>query len=319
MEKDFYGLVDIGGTKILAALIDGSRNMIFRHRQPTPAIPEPERVVENITGVIGEAFSKICPSGSVLAGLGICIAGLVDYDRGIVHQSPNLGWNRPVPLRSLFGEKLALPVFIENDANAAMLGEVHYGAARGHQNAAYITISTGIGCGLYLNGKLYRGAAGFAGELGHIKAFGKNRRCKCGGTDCLEAWASGNAIACSARLLFAHQVEQGIEINTAWVFDQAEAGSPPAKNIIDRALEDISTGLANLVTLLNPTCLVIGGGVVNERPAILAQIREGVFQLATRPSVQVTTLKIEPARLGSEAGIWGMYALLRERQEDKKE
>jgi glucokinase len=302
--------VDIGGTKILLLLVDEDRNILFRERYPTPKQAEPEEMIRTINSLVSAAIvhSGYTPEG--LAGLGVCIAAMVDFEQGVIHQAPNLGWHEAVPFKHLLEQNRACPVFMENDANAAVLGEVSYGSARGHRHVVYITISTGIGGGLYLDGKVFRGSRGFAGEIGHIKPFGKGRRCGCGGMDCLECWASGEAIARNAVEMWAGNESAGGKATTAWVFEQALAGNPLAGDILAQAVEAISTGLANLVTVLNPSCLVIGGGVVNDRSYILEQIRARVYELAIAPAVKVSPVEITAAQLGREAGVWGMYALI---------
>ena len=310
MPDQVYCVFDIGGTKILLYLIDGAKRVLHKERFPTPAQCTPEQMIEFINRSAAASLARAGLPSTDLAGLGICIAALLDYEKGVVHQSPNLGWYAAVPLREMLQQSWNCPVYLDNDANAAVLGEVAYGAARGHRNAIYITISTGIGGGLYLDGKVFRGSGGFAGEVGHIKPFGQGRRCGCGGMDCLEAWASGGAIARMAKEL-CDEKEQGGTITTAWVFDQAQGGNPLARSIIEQALQNISTGLANLVTLLNPSCLVIGGGVVASREDFLEQIRARVYELAVAPAVHISTVEIKAAQLGSEAGIWGLYYLMR--------
>ncbi len=310
MLPEIYGCVDVGGTKILLLLIDSERSVIYRGKFATPLNAAPEKMAEAIYRAIETALTAAGLGKSSLVGIGVCIAGLVDYTSGEVFQAPNLGWHEPLPFRDLLQRFWPCPVYLENDANAAIMGEVAYGAARGHRDALYITISTGIGGGLYLDGKIYRGSRGFAGEIGHIKPFGQGRRCGCGGFDCLEAWASGLAISRSAGLIWEESEVDNGRISTAWVFDQAQAGNALARSIITNALNDIGTGLANLVTLLNPSCLVIGGGVAGNRTGFLDQIRENIIELAIAPAIQTTPLKVAAAELEPESGVWGMYALM---------
>ncbi|MEW5785503.1 MAG: ROK family protein [Bacillota bacterium] len=309
MSKKVYCVVDIGGTKTLLLLIDQKRQVLFRDKYATPGGVKPEQLAGAIQTSAAAALKQSGLVAAQLAGLGVCVAALVDYEHGCIYQSPNLGWYQPVDFKSILQKGLTCPVYLDNDANAAVLGEVYYGAARGHRDVVYVTISTGIGGGLYLDGKLYRGSGGFAGEIGHIKPFGQGRRCGCGGMDCLEAWAGGTAISRSASLLWDAR-ESTAAISTAWVFDQAEAGNPLAQTLISRAEFTISTGLANMVTLLNPSCLVIGGSIAANRAQFLAQIREQIYRIAIAPSVEATRVEVVAALLEPEAGVWGMYALM---------
>ncbi len=311
MNNNIYSVVDIGGTKILMLLIDSEGKVLFRGKRATPKPTPPEALVDTIKSLLSDAgkesenISDLKP-----AGLGICIAGFIEAEKGVVHQSPNLDWVEPVYFKEIIESAFSCPVIIENDANAAVLGEVYYGAAKGHNNVIYVTISTGIGGGLFLNGRLYRGSAGFAGEVGHIKAYGTGRICKCGGDDCLEIWASGSSIARSAKSLWNDNEVEGGPITTEWVFKQADQGNELAAAIINDAAVKTGRGLANLVTLLNPSCLVLGGGVIANRPDYLEIVTKQMIREAIRPSVEISIVEIVTAMLEPEAGIWGMYALL---------
>lgn len=310
MKNRVYAAADVGGTKILLLLAGPRRKLLLRRRIPTPGRPTPEAVVETITGELFRALREKELSPRALAGVGICIAALLDHETGVIYEAPNLDWHDPVPFRQMLQQRFGCPVYLENDANAAILGEVSYGAARGHREAVYVTISTGIGAGLYLDGRIYRGSGGFAGEIGHFKRFGKGRRCGCGGLDCLEAWASGKGIARSAGMLWDEDDPAVGPLDTAAVFDRAEAGDPLAGRIIEQAIEDTGIALANLVTLLNPSCIVIGGGVARHRPALIGQIREKIELYAVPPAVKVSRVEIAAAQLEPEAGAWGVYALI---------
>lgn len=312
MKKNLYCAVDIGGTKILLLLIDGKGRVVFKEKSATPEHANPDNVIKEVSGLLKKALNVtgIINESSLLTAAGITMAGFIDHQSGIVHQSPNLDWPESFPFKKAMTEELKCPVLLENDANAAVIGEAYYGAAHGHQDVIYITLSTGIGGGLFLNGQLYRGSSGFAGEIGHIKPFGEGRNCNCGGCNCLETWASGKAIAYSASLMWdSNDVESGT-ITTSWVFEQAEAGNNLALNIIEHAADTIGLGLANLVNLLNPSCLVIGGGVASNRPEFFKMVSNKIKLEAIRPSVMITPLEIVPAQLEPEAGIWGMYALM---------
>ncbi len=303
-----YCCVDIGGTKILTALLDDSGRILHRFRRNTPAGEGVEAVLETVSDSVEEAVRTAGLALKSLGAIGFCVAAFLEHPSGVVHHAPNIGWIGPVPLLQILQQRWSCPVYLENDTNAAVLGEVHFGAARGHTDVIYVTISTGIGGGLYLGGKLYRGSHGFAGEIGHSKPFGRERRCGCGGFDCLEAWASGRGIARSAERL---GLQTGKTINTAWVFGQAAQGNVLAQHIIEGAVTDIATGLANAVTLLNPTCLVLGGTVVAANPNFLALIAATIKEKTIEPAVAVTPLQIVPAQLEPEAGLWGMYALMK--------
>ncbi len=317
MNDHNYCAVDIGGSKILLLLINSRGKILFKEKIKTPTPEEPSAII----GAIGSLLSKgkkesDLKADSKLKGIGVCIAGFLDHKSGLVYQSPNLHWNEPVPFGDLLNKAFKCPVQIENDANAAVVGEVFYGAAKGHKDVIYVTISTGIGGGLFLDGRLYRGSSGFAGEIGHTKPFGKGRGCKCGGYDCLETWASGSAIARSAQILWDKNAVEDSSISTRWVFNQAKEGNTLAQKIIDQAIDNTGKGLANLVNLFNPSCIVIGGGVSQGENSYLDKVAERIRTYAIRPSVEITPIKILPAQLEPEAGVWGMYSLLIGRVEE---
>lgn len=311
--KKLYALVDLGGTKTLLVVADEKRKTLFRENIATVKPSRPAAVFEQIAMLLERASLKLgLKEGSYFEALGICVAGFVEAKNGTVHQAPNLGWQEPVALKKMLEERLKLRVMVENDTNAAVVGEVYFGAAQGHLDAIYLTISTGIGGGLFLGGKLYRGSTGFAGEIGHIKPFGKGRECKCGGKDCLEAWASGIAIARAAEnLIDVEKYGPGkIKLDTKTVFSEAKEGNSLAAAITAVAAQKTGLAISNLVNLLNPSCLVIGGGVASHQPSYLEEIKAFVYKNAIRPSVEISTLAIVPAALEPEAGIWGMHALL---------
>ena len=292
-------------------LMGAEGDLILRHRLSTPEGAAPEAVVAVIADALVRLLGERGIPDRALGGFGLCIAALLDFERGVIYEAPNLDWHEPIPFRKMLQERYRCPVYLENDCNAAILGEVTYGAARGHRNAAYVTISTGIGAGLYLDGRIYRGSGGFAGEIGHLKRFGKGRRCGCGGHDCLEAWASGKGIARSAGMLWDESDPSAGPLDTAAVFERAEGGDPLAASIIDGAVEDIGITLANLVTLLNLSCIVIGGGVARHRPALIGQLREIVSLFAVPPAVKVSRVEVVAAQLEPEAGARGIYAMMR--------
>jgi len=312
MKRDLYLVIDIGGTKILLVLFDEDGNIIGRKKLRTPEKPLPEVLVNFILDSVSEMEHELQTVFlNSIKAVGICFAGFVEFRQKIVHQAPNLGWQEPVPFADLLEKKLKCPVIIENDASAAVLGEVYYGAARGHHDVIYITLSTGIGGGLFLNGQLYRGSSGFAGEIGHTKLFGKDRICSCGGENCLETWASGSGIAKSASELWEPGDLNYEEFTTANVFAEAAAGNQPAELIVKEAIKAVGIGLSNLLNILNPSCLVIGGGIINAHPELLAELDIIIRCKAIRPVVEISSLKVLQAELGADSGIWGIYALLR--------
>lgn len=302
MARDVYAVVDVGGTKLLLIMVQPDGTVVYREKFST--LKESEEF--DLADEINRAMEEGLKAGNYsLMGAGVCMAGLLDFRTGQIFSAPNL----PVPYRYPLGEKLKekwkVPVMVENDCNAAVLGEVFFGAARGKSHVIYVTVSTGIGTGFFLQNRLYRGARGFAAEAGHTKTFG-DLTCNCGGKGCLESETSGEAIS---RKAVERLANTGIEeISTREVFQKARKGDPDAAALIEEALEKLGLGLANLVTLLDPEAVIIGGGVSAEEETIFPRIREGITAYSFNPAA--AEVEIRKAELEPEAGVWGMFQLL---------
>lgn len=229
---------------------------------------------------------------------------------------PNLpGWDR-VPLRQLIEDSLGIPTTLENDANAAVLGEHRFGAGRGVAHMIYVTVSTGIGGGLILDGRLYHGATGMAGEIGHTTVLPYGPLCGCGNRGCLEALASGSAIARRARERVAHGVPTRIadlagndpELITAkLVAEAASEGDAEARGILAEAMNYLGIGMANLVNLLNPELIVIGGGLTHIGERLFGPVRRAIDQHAF--PAQAQAVHVVRAGLGDDVGVLGAAAV----------
>ncbi|MBM3469990.1 MAG: ROK family protein [Armatimonadetes bacterium] len=308
--------VDLGGTKTLTALVDGRGEVVARVRVATPATG-PDGVIEAIVACVTELSdqSGIAPRSTL--GVGVGAPGPLDPDSGVVFEPPNLpGW-RDVPLAALMAERLGVPAFVENDANAAAMAEWWVGAGRGVDDLVYLTVSTGIGGGLILGGRLYRGASGTAGEVGHMVIARGGPECGCGRAGCLEALASGPAIAREARQALEggrpsvlSQVPR--EAITAEVVARAaEDGDPLAREIFAGAAAALGVGITNLVNLLNPAMVIVGGGVSRAGELLFAPVRRIVLAEAfERPGAVV---RVVPAALGDDVGVIGAAAVVYER------
>jgi len=345
--------VDLGGTQIRAAVLRGAE-LISRVAQPTGEDIAPERLIPRIFNVIQQALDKAQTTFEQVAGMGIATPGPLDHRTGIVYAPPNLpGWDR-VPLRAIFeqhfspaskgGDAAQLRIFVENDAHAAGLGEYLFGAGRGCSNMVYLTISTGIGGGVIVDGKIVEGANGTAGELGHMTIDRNGGRCRCGNYGCLEYLASGTAIARYANeaiaagqgaelLEFARELQQHVnelELPTnevAWVgyegspgnfeapgitahivSQAAQAGIPLARAIITNAAEAIGVGLVNVIHIFNPQVIVLGGGVTQMGTMLLEPALRIVQERTMK--VPLETVRIVLAELGGNAGLVGAGALV---------
>jgi len=307
--------VDLGGTKILTALANREGHVLAEQKIPTEAAKGQQHVVAQIVQSVEQVRKKAGVKPEQVPALALGAPGPLDSCKGIIHFAPNLAWH-DLPIRQVLERQLSIPVLLDNDANLAALGEHVYGAGRGEDNMVYITVSTGIGGGLIFGGRLYRGFADVAGEIGHMTVFPDGPLCGCGNRGCLEALASGTAIARDARELAA--CGRGAQILAAaggdaagitavTVAAAAAAGDNTAESIIARAARYLGIGIANIINLLNPSLVVLGGGVMD--------IGEPVWQ-NLRTEVQARTLeeagksaRLAAAELGGRAGVMGAIAL----------
>ncbi|HHW41036.1 MAG TPA: ROK family protein [Syntrophomonadaceae bacterium] len=310
--------VDLGGTKIYSALVGPGERILRRDVRPTEAALGQKRVIANILASL-EAVTPAGPlrEGAVMA-LGVGAPGPLDPVTGRIIFAPNLQW-RNVNLKEILQDALGLPVFLENDANLAALAEHLYGAGRGHDHIVYITVSTGVGGGLILNGDIYSGAFGGAGEIGHMVVAPGGPACSCGNRGCLEAVASGRAIKQRAMELIAAgngnkilQVAGGSpeEVDAPAVTRAAQEGDPEAKEILETAGRYLGMAIANICTLLNPSLFVVGGGVARGAGMLLLDPVEKEAHLRVLPAFR-ESLKIVPAALLGRAGVLGAAAYAR--------
>jgi len=247
-------------------------------------------------------------------GVGVGAPGPLDRKRGVVLIAPNLGW-RNLPLRDLIQERVGLTATLDNDANCATLGEWWTGAAKGAENVVGITIGTGIGGGLILNGRLYHGASDMAGEIGHTTIDSNGRRCKCGNYGCLEAYASGPAIAERAREALAADEESMLtqlvhgqleRITAQTVYEASERGDLVAREVVRETARFLGAGIANLLNTFNPDVVVIAGGVTQAGDALFEPLNAEVRKRAFRPAVEAC--RIVPGILPGTAGVVGAVA-----------
>lgn len=287
--------VDLGGTKILTGLIRETGEIVRTVERETRA----ERGVESVISAMISSIVEVKGDVPVtdISGIGIGAPGPLDSKRGLVLSPPNLpGWTR-VPLRQHIGNHFGVPAFLENDANAAALAEFKFGAGQGAQNMIYVTVSTGIGAGLILNGKLYGGAGGYAGEVGHIVVKADGPHCICGNRGCLESLSSGTAIAARAEEVF------GRPCTAKEVAELAIAGDSEATALLDEAFYYLGQGFVSLVNLFNPSKIVVGGGVSQIGDMLFDKVRQVVKQHAF--SAPGRMVEIVPARLGAQSGMIG--------------
>jgi glucokinase len=287
---------------------------------PTLAQKGPEAVFDRITRVIESTLKRAEVGPEDLRCMGVGCGGPLDSETGIVYSPPNLpGWDA-FPLKERLETRFALPVFIDNDGNAAALGEHRFGAGRGYNNIFYITVSTGIGCGMILDGNVYRGTDYSAGEFGHIVMARNGPRCKCGGRGCLEALASGTAIARRANralrrapdsLLARLRAEKKRPLTAKDVIEAVRRNDPLAERIFGDAAEYIGLGVTSAIHMLNPGIVIIGGGLSQAGPLLFDRVKRVVAERAQKHLA--AHVPIVRARLGRRVGIYGALAVALER------
>lgn len=310
--------IDLGGTKIRAVVTRADGEIIGEDVRPTDAEDGKDAVIGRLIASAQAAVEASGLAASEIVAAGVTAPGTVDFDDGVLYQPPNLpGWEDPVPLARLLTGPLGCPVFLENDANAAAYGEWQHGAGMGLRHMIYLTVSTGIGGGLILNGGLFRGADGAAGELGHMTVDVNGPEHVCGMVGCLEVMASGTAIARMAHEAvgagrspaLARLAAERRELTAAEVDDAAAAGDAAANEILNRAATYLGIGLASYINIFNPEAIVIGGGVSRIGPRLL----EPAFQLAKRRAFNLPSQRVmlTLAALEGKAEVLGVAALAR--------
>ena len=284
--------IDLGGTKIAAALADDHGKIITDVNIPTEAAKGQRTVIDNVIKAVAMLMSS---SKKKVTCLGIGVPGPILYKTGIVIEPPNLpGWKQ-VNLKKILEKRFKIPVQLDNDANCAALAEAKFGAGRKAKDFLYITVSTGIGGGVIIDRKLYRGAIGAAGEFGHMIIDPQGPLCGCGNHGCFEALASGTAIKKRAGM-------DAISVELA-----ARQGDEKALQVIRETAHYLAIGFANLVNVFNPELIVVGGGVSKMRELLFNPIREEFKKYAlTLPAKNVQIVR---AKLGDEVGVLGAIAL----------
>lgn len=318
--------VDLGGTKISAGAVSADgRRQVALHSELTHAQEGADAVVARIAamvaGVVERTVAETGVSRESFLGIGIGSPGPLDRAKGVVITTPNLGWH-DFPLRDRVVAATGLPAALDNDANCATLGEWWLGAAQGARNVVGLTIGTGIGGGLILDGALYHGSSDVAGEIGHTTIDATGRRCKCGNYGCLEAYASGPAIAERAR----EAIERGEasllsamvggdlgKLTAQHVYEASQRGDAFSRDVVHETARFIGTGIANLLNIFNPDVVVLAGGVAQAGDELFGPLRAEVHRRAFKPAVDAC--RIVAGTLGSAAGVVGAAATFLARHE----
>lgn len=315
--------VDLGGTNIVVGVlpIEGGELMALRTRK-TEAARGAKFVVDRMVQMVEEAIAEVGGANDGgkehFAGIGIGSPGPLDRRTGTIINTPNLGW-RNFPLRDLISNAVGLPAALDNDANCATYGEWWLGAGRDVDNLVGFTLGTGIGGGIVLNGRIFHGASDAAGEIGHTTIDSTGRKCKCGNYGCLEAYASGPAIALRAI----EGIETGAEsvlpdlvsgrleeITAATVYEGAVLGDAYANEVMKETAKFLGIGIANIINILNPEMIVVAGGVTRAGDHLFVPLRAEVRRRAFRSAEEVC--RIVPATLIGTAGVIGAVAMFKQ-------
>jgi glucokinase len=309
--------VDIGGTKVAVGLVDCEGKILTQGRKPMVANGTAEAGLQAVVAAIESIAAGAVPYGG-FHGIGICAPGPLDPKTGVVLNPPNLPCWRNFPLADKITEIYDLPVRVDNDANAAALAETRWGAARGFHYVFYATIGTGIGTGIVLDGLIYHGATGAAGEGGHVSIDYRGPRCKCGKLGCIEILAAGPAIGTRARSKFKDDRSRRsaildlangdvAAITSEMVGKACAAGDALAREILQETVDLLTPWLGNIVDLLDPDVLVMGGGVAAMLRPFFDDIKQRLPSWCVNP--RASEIPLLMAHYGADAGIAGGAAL----------
>ncbi|MGA6924682.1 MAG: ROK family protein [Desulfosarcina sp.] len=307
--------IDLGGTKILSTVSDARGRMRSRDHDETPSDEGRDAILRAIVQSARRALRKAGVEMADLSAVGVGAPGPSNPQTGILHVSPNLPGLRDIPITTILRERFGKPVFLINDANAAALAEYHFGAGRGSACFVYVTVSTGIGGGVLIDGRLFTGSTGGGAEIGHMTIDDKGPPCNCGNVGCWEALASGTALAKEAQRLIAkgqrtsmleHAAGDPEQVDAKVVQQAAEQGDDLAQLLVARTAHYLGTGLANLINIFNPDRIALGGGLIRMGDMLVdpatTVARQRSFQSAFA-SVRLTT-----AELGRNSGVLGAAA-----------
>ena len=311
--KPYVVGMDIGGTNTVFGIVDQDGNVVCQDSVKTKAYP----IIEDYVNAIGEKLDVLIESvggKDKINGMGVG-APNGNYYTGNIEFAPNLSWKGIVPLAKLFGERVGVPCKLTNDANAAAIGEMTYGAAKGMKHFIMITLGTGVGSGIVIDGKLVYGHDGFAGELGHVIAVPDGRLCGCGRKGCLETYCSATGIVRTAKEILTSSYDPSMlrnipesELTSKDIFDCAMAGDAVAKDIFQKTGELLGKSLANFTAFSSPEAFIIFGGLAKAGDLIFKPVKEAMEE--NMLAVFKNKVKVLPSQLkDADAAVRGASAL----------
>ncbi len=318
MKKRYTIGIDLGGTNTKLALVNDEGRIVARRLISTGEYPAKKAFIEAISDCVKEILRSKRLAPKAVRGIGIGTPGLVDSRKGIVYSLTNIpGWHR-VSLKKLLERSTRLPVFVDNDVNLMALGELKFGAGRRAKNIVCLTLGTGVGGGIIIGGRLYRGATLSAGEIGHIPINENGPCCNCGGRGCLERYVGNKYIVALAarkirqgkKTIVTKLVNNDLSKVTPFILSKAAGrGDELAISIWQETGKHLGVALAGVVNLLNPEVIVIGGGVANAGKVLFDALRKTVRERAME--IPAKAVKIVRAKLGQDAGIMGAVVLVK--------
>ncbi len=307
----YYVGIDLGGTNIVAGVVDENYNIVATAKTKTNCPRAEKDIADDMAKMALEAVKNANLTIDDIEWIGIGTPGIANSETGIIEYSNNLGFNN-TPMVKYIQETIDKPVFIENDANAAAYGEYVAGAAKGAKNAVCITLGTGVGAGVVIDGKIYSGSNFAGAEIGHTVIEVDGAECSCGRKGCFEAYSSATglirmtkeAIAENPDCIMAKMAEEKGKVTARTSFDAMRAGDSIAKAVVDKYIKYLAAGITNTINIFQPDILCIGGGVCNEGDPLLLPVKEIVKkEVYTRNSPKNAEIVI--AKLGNDAGIIG--------------
>lgn len=317
--KQYYIGIDLGGMSAKAGLLDEDGVVHCMNRCVTSAADSPEVTAKKLAALADELISEYDIQREQVAAIGIGSPGVIDSARGVVVIWSNFHW-RDVPLAELVMGYVHLPVYVTNDANAAALGEAKYGSGKNFGDSVMLTLGTGIGGGIVFGGKLFEGFRSAGGELGHTVIKRNGVRCTCGRKGCFECYASATALKRMTAKMMQRHPESLMwkntptleEVSGKTAFVAAREGDRYGKMIVKEYIACLGEGIVNIVNLLRPQVIIIGGGVSNEGEYLISRVKKFVAEHIYAPE-SYAPLEIVRASLGNDAGVYGASAYARER------
>ena len=308
--------IDIGGTSMKGALVDRQGHLSSRFVVPVVPGEEQESALDRLIASAKESLQSLSEGDRVI-GIGCGVPGGINTFTGGCDYASNLGWKN-LPVARILSDKLSLPCKIDNDANTAMLGEIQFGQEKAYRNAILLTLGTGIGGGIFVNGQLYVGNEGKGAEIGHMVIVAGGIPCPCGRKGCFETYASATALTREAKKaveahpesLMAEDVRKGVKIDAALPFECAKKGDEGAQQVVDQYIEYLGVGCLNLIDIFRPEVIVLSGGVSKQGENLRQPLERYLEKFGYGFGVdKAPKVDIKISRLGADIGIYGAAAL----------